>query len=444
MSNISKHEWQDILNLKKNKDIIIKEADKGGAVVIMNTKQYLKMISDHLNDEKTYKMVESNCDTKVMKGIKKIIEKYKDNLTKKEKEYLISFSYNTSNFYGLPKIHKSKLIQNAIKEQQKEYVHIIEPSDLKLRPIVAGPICPTRPLSNLIDILLKPFLLHVKSYVKDNLDFLSKYSRENYEDTLLVTFDVVNLYTKLPHTFGLEALDYWLENHPESLHARFNKEFVLECAKFILQNNNMKFNNEYYNQIKGTAMDTIFAQTYATLSMGYFQIKLYSVCAYKYGELLANYIKENWNRFLDDCYTGLRSSKVSPEELLLTLNSINPSIQFTMEYSKDQIPFPATYSLYNVLKLTSLTCSLIKPVSDLYIYICTHTETEKVKKTKRQTMCPPGYYQSANGLMIAHALGHMMYGYTLLVPANQKVLNMSSKEHYKTGLEVTHDTHDAQ
>ena len=75
-----------------------------------------------------------------------------------------------------------------IKEQHKEYVHIIEPSDLKLRPIVAGPICSTRPLSNLIDILLKRFLLHGKSYIKDNLDFLSKCSRENYEDTLLVMF----------------------------------------------------------------------------------------------------------------------------------------------------------------------------------------------------------------------------------------------------------------
>ena len=74
-SNISKHEWQDILNLKRNKDITIKEGDKGGAVVIMNTKHYFKMISEHLNDEKTYKMVESNCDTKVMKGIAKIIEK---------------------------------------------------------------------------------------------------------------------------------------------------------------------------------------------------------------------------------------------------------------------------------------------------------------------------------------------------------------------------------
>ena len=186
----------------------------------MNTKHYLKMVSDHLNDEKTYLMVESNCDTKVMKGIAKIIEIYKDNSTKKEKKYLKSFSYHKSNFYGLSKVHKCDLIQNAIKEQQKEYVYIIEPSDIKLRPIVAGPISLIRPLINLIDILLKPFLLHVKSCVKDNLDFLSKCSRENYEDNLLLTFNVVSLYTNIPHTFGLEALDYCLENHPESLLAK--------------------------------------------------------------------------------------------------------------------------------------------------------------------------------------------------------------------------------
>ena len=42
-------------------------------------------MSDNLNDEATYKMVEANCNAKVMKGIAKIIEKQKDNLSKKEK-----------------------------------------------------------------------------------------------------------------------------------------------------------------------------------------------------------------------------------------------------------------------------------------------------------------------------------------------------------------------
>ena len=34
-----------------------------------------------------------------------------------------------------------------------------------------------------------------------------------------------------------------------------------------------------------------------------------------------------------------------------------------------------------------------------------------------KTMCPPGYHH--NGFVTTHVLGHMMYGYTLLVPMNQ-------------------------
>ena len=43
--------------------------------------------------------------------------------------------------------------------------------------------------------------------------------------------------------------------------------------------------------------------------------------------------------------------------------------------------------------------------------------------SKKQTMCPTGYYQSANGPMVTHALGHMMYGYTLLVPMTGRAHN---------------------
>ena len=43
-----------------------------------------------------------------------------------------------------------------------------------------------------------------------------------------------------------------------------------------------------------------------------------------------------------------------------------------------------------------------------------------------KTLCPPGYHHK--GFMATHALGHMMYGYTLLVPMNQRVLRKLSKE----------------
>lgn len=45
-SDISKKEWQNIFNLKKCKDIIMKEVKKGGAVAIMNTKKYIKIIDE--------------------------------------------------------------------------------------------------------------------------------------------------------------------------------------------------------------------------------------------------------------------------------------------------------------------------------------------------------------------------------------------------------------
>ena len=51
----------------------------------------------------------------------------------------------------------------------------------------------------------------------------------------------------------------------------------------------MKLNNEFYTQIKRTRMGTIFTPTYATLSMGCFENKIYSACSFKYGELLAAY-----------------------------------------------------------------------------------------------------------------------------------------------------------
>ena len=77
---------------------------------------------------------------------------------------------------------------------------------------------------------------------------------------------------------------YWLDKFPESLHPRFSKEFVLETVKFILENNNLNFDNEYLNRIKGTAMGTIFAPTYANLTMRFFELTFYDLCRDKFGK----------------------------------------------------------------------------------------------------------------------------------------------------------------
>ena len=105
-----------------------------------------------------------------MTMIENLTEKYKVALTRKEIEYLTGGQIKTSNLYCLPKIHKSNIIHNAVKNITTEVIEMQNPEDLTCRPIVAGPNCVTSKLSDFIDRFLKPFLPKVKSYVKDDLD----------------------------------------------------------------------------------------------------------------------------------------------------------------------------------------------------------------------------------------------------------------------------------
>ena len=115
--------------------------------------------------------------------------------------------------------------------------------------------------------------------------------------TTLVTFDVKSLYTSIPHNHDLEAICIWVEKHPDSLYSRFSKGFELESIKVILENNNCTFNDEFYRQIRGTAMGTILAPTYATLAMGYFEVYFYNICKFKWEKEFQEFFLENWSRF---------------------------------------------------------------------------------------------------------------------------------------------------
>ena len=162
-SNLIKTEWKDLLALKNNSALIIKEADKEGCVVLMNKPHYKRTIFQHLIDANTYQNADKKCDNRVMKRIGELANKFEWLLTKVEKLYLTNTSFSTSNFYGLPKVHKLKQVNEAIQQQINEYTEICEPKDLTRRPTVGGTNCPTRSLGQLIDIILKPFLIYTKS-----------------------------------------------------------------------------------------------------------------------------------------------------------------------------------------------------------------------------------------------------------------------------------------
>ena len=84
-SNISKNEWEAIKLLKENDSIVIKEADPGGAVAVINKTHYCSMVVKTLHDEETYKKTNENCDKKVFKDLENLVANFSKCLFKVHK-----------------------------------------------------------------------------------------------------------------------------------------------------------------------------------------------------------------------------------------------------------------------------------------------------------------------------------------------------------------------
>lgn len=339
-SNLSKEEEKAMYDLSNDENIVIKEADKGGGVVVMNKTYYEQKILEMLGDQDYYKSTTENYDKKTISKIKQLLnDPSARNITEKERNYLVNFDVRESQFYGLPKVHKSTEIANAIKTQSGEYITCLNPEDLSFRPIVGGPNCSSQRLSHLLDILLKPYCEKVQSFIRDDLDFLNQIPEHVQSNSKLVSFDVVGLYSNIPIELGIKAIEYWMEKYPNILNDRFHRDFIIQGLKIVLQNNSFMFGSRHYLQVKGTAMGTKVAPTYATLTLGYLEETLYQKLSQLWGEEDAELLKSKWKRFLDDCFIVWSEDMDRLTIFYELLNELNPSIKFTMEINDNKLPF---------------------------------------------------------------------------------------------------------
>ncbi|OOY45291.1 hypothetical protein, partial [Solemya velum gill symbiont] len=337
--NLSKGERTAMNLISSDSSIIIKQADKGGAIVIMDSDYYKQKVEELLLDEEYYREIPENIDPDTMKKIQKLVSKHSMCITPKERNYLLQFEVKESNFYGIPKVHKSKIIQQAVEEQNSDYIETPRPGDLHLRPIVAGPVCPTHRLSHFLDIILKPLSERLPSFLKDDIDFIRHLPNEIDENSIFVTFDVKNMYSNIPHDLGLEAIAFWIHKYRNLIDGRFTSEFILESLEIILKCNSFVFNDTHFIQTVGTAMGTKVAPTYANLVMGFLEEILFEKINEMYQPELAGYIKESWKRFLDDCFSIWKQTKGELVTFHALLNSLHPAIEFTMEIGEKQLPF---------------------------------------------------------------------------------------------------------
>ena len=209
---------------------------------------------------------------------------------------------------------------------------------MKFRPIVGGPNSSSQRLSHLLDIILKPLCPEVPSFVRDDIDFLNHLPKTVDRGSILATFDVVSLYTNIPHDVGEDAVRYWLAKYKGKVDFRFNETFIIEGLKIVLKRNVFYFNGKRYKQNTGTGMGAKVAPTFATLFMGYLEESLYDGLKQEHGTEVAEYVRKNWKRFLDDCFITWNLN-LHIESLHDVLNSLHPKIRFTMDTSREEISF---------------------------------------------------------------------------------------------------------
>ena len=151
------------------------------------------------------------------------------------------------------------------------------------------------------------------------MGFWNKCRRNLDEDTQIVTFGVINFYTSIPHKFDLETIDYFLAKYQEDLHLTFRKEFFLELANFILENKTLAFDSRFYLQIEVTALGIIFVPSYANLTVGYNEIKVYSFIRQSHA-LASKQFENSCFGYLDDCQVLRKVNLIKTDHLLSISN----------------------------------------------------------------------------------------------------------------------------
>ena len=111
--NITLKQREAIKSLAHDNSIIIKEADKGGGIVIMNTEFYKTKVLEMLSDENYYKPIPGSNQLQNFNKIKTLTTENR-RMTRNEINFLLKFECKTSTSYGLPKIHKSQIIKTLV------------------------------------------------------------------------------------------------------------------------------------------------------------------------------------------------------------------------------------------------------------------------------------------------------------------------------------------
>ena len=258
--NINKKEERAMKSLLQDNDIIIRPADKGSGIVVMDTQKYIDGLEEEMLKSNSYEQTVADKYQETEKLVKKTVNRmYKNGHINDElKKYLVPKLAKPGRLKGNPKLHKKKR---------------------PLRTIVNGIGTPTEKMAEVAEFQLNEYVEQSPSYIKDTTDFLRKLDKINVKlptGAILFCFDVEKLYPSIPREEGLQACEEALSHRSNQA---FSSEAVMEMIRAVLDNNAFQFNRREYIQKDGVAIGSRLGRNYA--------------CAYmrKWDEALAKFEK---------------------------------------------------------------------------------------------------------------------------------------------------------
>ena len=145
-------------------------------------------------DDPTYKKLKKDPTTKMERRVAEALKKLETqgHIYTKQRRYLTPQFSKPPQMYGLPKIHKE---------------------GVPLRPIVSSIGSPTYNLAKEMARILTPLVGKTETTVKDAVEFVQLIKEKPTEDdTTMISFDVVTLFTKVPIDDALQAISSLLAN----------------------------------------------------------------------------------------------------------------------------------------------------------------------------------------------------------------------------------------
>ncbi|XP_077132097.1 uncharacterized protein LOC143787335 [Ranitomeya variabilis] len=314
-NNLSKEERRALSNLKSNDLFEIKEADKGGNIVLWPKDMYCLEAKRQLCNPQHYVALPSDPTSVFKSSLDRLLSNVlvRGIIDKKELDYLIVKFPVTPTFYMLPKVHKSL-------------------SNPPGRPIVSGIGGLFERACIYVDFFLQPIVLNLESYIRDSSFLIQQLDTlEVPDNTILATFDVEALYTSINHDLGILAVSYYLDKF--SMGNRGHDSFILDLLRMILERNYFVFDRVYYKQVSGTAMGARCAPSYANLFMGWWE-----ETQVKNSPLFCNNVLK-WFCFIDDIVVLWTGSMADLETFVGELNSNCVNIRLASHFSTSSVDF---------------------------------------------------------------------------------------------------------